>query len=444
MKSRMASALKWIGFVIIALAVLYAVLLGLSNRRLRQAYAALQADGRPMKAAQIIPAAVPDPDNAVIVYQAVVLQLKAERVGQEDLLTHLGKLSAGILTNTSFAPSLDGFRELSHRKAVMEGMQALETGSAKPGYRYDLDYSKGAWMLLPHLADLRNLTRILCAAAHLQAVDGDHAAAWRTLATSLRMADGGKAEPILVSQLVRMAQFGMTAETLQTICNNTRPTAEQQATIEELLTRFDDNASLIMAMDAERVLFGEWAFNLPYSELLKTSGMVDAGTVGLSPAMMFAPGRHRDHAAYLEIMHAFAKNASQAYSTNDVVRMERMIDAVPRYCSLTRLLVPALSMVKVRHVAMIAEARVTRAGLAVLRYREQQGRYPAVLATTKMEALVDPFSGKPLLYRADPVGFTVYSVGANLVDDNGAKGKTKDSGDIVWRYTEKTEAGQAP
>jgi hypothetical protein len=114
-----------------------------------------------------------------------------------------------------------------------------------------------------------------------------------------------------------------------------------------------------------------------------------------------------------------------------------MLDAVPRYCVLTRMLVPGLSMSKGRHVSMVAQSRVIRLGLDVLRYREQQGHYPPDLAAIKRDGLVDPFSGKALIYHADPDGFTVYSVGVNLVDDGGMKGRDWKSGDLVWRYTEK-------
>lgn len=88
---------------------------------------------------------------------------------------------------------------------------------------------------------------------------------------------------------------------------------------------------------------------------------------------------------------------------------------------------------------MIAESRITRAGLAVLRYRAQQGHYPPDLAAVNMQNLVDPFTGKALIYRADTTGFTVYSAGPNQRDDNGVSDRYKGLDDIAWHFAEKKE-----
>ena len=68
-KERMAKALKWAAIVFIALVALYLILLFAANRSLRHAYAALEADGRPMKKEQVIPEKIPDWDNAALVYR---------------------------------------------------------------------------------------------------------------------------------------------------------------------------------------------------------------------------------------------------------------------------------------------------------------------------------------------------------------------------------------
>jgi hypothetical protein len=437
MKTRTASLLKWIGITAVVLAVVYAVLLGLSNRRVSQAYAALEAAGRPMKAEQIIPAAVPGPDNAALVYQAVVLRLNAEWAGDTNLFTHLGSLSPAIITNTFPAPLPESVREVFRRPVVVESLKAIEMGAARPGCRYDIDYSKGAGILLPHLAGLRTLSRILCATARLQAAEGDQAAAWRTLVTSLKLANACREEPMLISHLVRIAQFSMAGDTLQALCAHARPTAGQQAILEELLMAFDDTASIARTMDGERLLLGEWVFRRLPSEGSKLLGFSSSDVWMFSLYTSCTPLLRRDQAAYLEVMCALATNVNQVYSGGDAVLGERMLDAVPRYCVLTRMLVPGLSMSKGRHVSMVAQSRVIRLGLDVLRYREQQGHYPPDLAAIKRDGLVDPFSGKALIYHADPDGFTVYSVGVNLVDDGGMKGRDWKSGDLVWRYTEK-------
>jgi hypothetical protein len=91
---------------------------------------------------------------------------------------------------------------------------------------------------------------------------------------------------------------------------------------------------------------------------------------------------------------------------------------------------------------MIAQTRVTRAGLAAIRFKQEQGAFPSDLQTLKLANADDPFTGKPLIYRPTDRGFTIYSVGINMVDDGGTKGKNSRSGDEVWRYEERHPAEQ--
>lgn len=72
----------------------------------------------------------------------------------------------------------------------------------------------------------------------------------------------------------------------------------------------------------------------------------------------------------------------------------------------------------------VARLRAAETALMIERYRIVRGELPDVL-----DALVplygdqipeDPFTGEPLVYRREALGYTVYSVGANGVDDDGA------------------------
>lgn len=64
-----------------------------------------------------------------------------------------------------------------------------------------------------------------------------------------------------------------------------------------------------------------------------------------------------------------------------------------------------------------------RTGLACRVYKSRTGEYPEDLKTLVPGLLtavpVDPFTGKPLVYRREGKGFIVYSVGSNLKDDGG-------------------------
>jgi hypothetical protein len=81
---------------------------------------------------------------------------------------------------------------------------------------------------------------------------------------------------------------------------------------------------------------------------------------------------------------------------------------------------------------------VARLGLAVINYKREHGVFPRDLQALGAQDFIDPCTGNPLVYRPEPNGFLLYSVGPDLTDDGGREYdyKTK-KGDIVWRYVEK-------
>lgn len=71
-----------------------------------------------------------------------------------------------------------------------------------------------------------------------------------------------------------------------------------------------------------------------------------------------------------------------------------------------------------------AQARCLDTLIALERYRRREGPFPAALDELVPDFLtevpLDPFDGNPLRYRCDESGVTVYSVGEDLVDDQGS------------------------
>ena len=64
-----------------------------------------------------------------------------------------------------------------------------------------------------------------------------------------------------------------------------------------------------------------------------------------------------------------------------------------------------------------------RTGLACRLFKSRTGQYPEDLAALVpgilTEAPIDPFTGKPFVYRREGEGFIVYSLGSNEKDDGG-------------------------
>ena len=392
-----------------------------------------------MNAEDLIPPEIPDTENAALVYEAVVLQLKSEPAGDEGLFSALDDCAADMLEESHDTGAEEQFRRLAATEVAAQAIASLQRGAKKSGCRFDVDYGKGMEVLLPHVSYIRNLSRILCANASLQSADGDHAQAWDTLITSLHVADSLRSEPILISQLVRIAAFGVTVDTLQAIAADALPSDRQYEEIVRLLDSFASVEPLVTSFDGERLLFGESIFGRGPRWLLAGIKIEGDRTPVIAAGSLFTPILRHNHAAYLDVQRGNATNAELHYSA-DTARLGReLLDSVPRYCFLARMIVPALDAVRRRYTAAIAQSRVTRAGLAALRYQQESGAYPADLAALGSDDLVDPFTGRTLAYRTTPGGFVIYSIGENLVDDKGAAGKAKDTGDIVWRHPDAPE-----
>ena len=430
--------LAWVGGVLLAIGTLYAALLAMSAATLNREYAALQNEGRPMAAEAIIPPRVSDTENAAPLYRAAATRLKAEKSGDTDLFEVMGDLARDCIEGTSSPEKKAEFRQRLQDKVVAEALIEVENASLRPRCRFDLDYSKGAAILMPHCSELRNLSRIICGRARLQADDGDMAGAWRSVLLSLRLANALETEPILISQLVRMAQLKFGTDALRYVCRTAPPAGDQLPAIESALKPFDDNRPFVLSMDGERLLLGEWAFNtLSMHQMRKAMALTDGG---LSPlfllTMFFRPAFVRDHAEYLHVVRSYAQIGARPYSPSDGNIGESLLKEVPKYCVLTRMLLPALSASKVRFIGMMAQTRATLAGLAVLRYRQTHGAYPKSLDECGQGGVMDPFTSKPLIYRVTDDGFVLYSTGEDQHDDGGALPQTpKDKGkDIGWRY----------
>jgi hypothetical protein len=209
-----------------------------------------------------------------------------------------------------------------------------------------------------------------------------------------------------------------------------------------MLSDYEDRTPLVLALDGERLLGGEWAFNLLRNGSAKTLTGIAGDESGLGEVLLglygaFKPLSLADHAAYLRIMGEYTRSAQQPYSPNEASVMDKKVGQM-RSCLhvVTAMIVPAIGRVKEVYWEMVAQMCVTRAGLAVLQDSKTQGAFPQTLESLKLKDLNDPFSNGPLLYRPGPNGFILYSVGPDQKDNNGSPKQKKQEGewDIVWQF----------
>ena len=101
---------------------------------------------------------------------------------------------------------------------------------------------------------------------------------------------------------------------------------------------------------------------------------------------------------------------------------------------------PAVDKVLMAEIRHQAKCVCTEVGIACERYRLKNGRWPNSLDDLQSfgiaKGVVDPFDGRPLRYRVETDGVSVYSIGTNGIDDGGdivrRTGNPDDVGFRLW------------
>jgi len=238
----------------------------------------------------------------------------------------------------------------------------------------------------------------------------------------------------------------------QQLCETASPEPQCAQAIGDLLMRQEDVEPLIRSVDGERLLIGEWFFNLPREELDKilwrsqgdnkiTPQAVLRMSHRLSFTMIaFKPRLIADHAAYLQVMRKRIQVLQAPYQSREEVSKFMQQS---HWDYLTDKLTWWYSHDKWFYTGALANYRMTRAGLALLQYKKAHGAFPETLDALGVEGLIDPFIDEPLRYRAEGDGFLVYSVGEDRKDNGGAPMPPFDSNnprrrnieyDALWRF----------
>jgi hypothetical protein len=462
MKNSKHPFLKRAGIVFLVLGLVYAGLVVAGNMAVRREKAALEAAGFPTRMEQVIPAAIPEKDNAAPLYNAAVKALQdvpfeGESVGgvtvtSSNLFDQLGQAAVAFLKAPDDVKAAKNFETLVRDQRFTEFISGIERASALPGYRQEIDYTKGPEIRLNYIVDNLRVSQILAALALQQMRQGNTAAAWRTIEISFRFADTLRDEPLIISQLVRLSSQVIAIEAMKDVAAVSAPPDEVSQKIQKKLSLYDVEKSMALALNGERIFFGGWAFSrhrpdlLKYVSIASDSSNEDQKTPYFLKALALFPYSSRwsaalfgplvmpwDHALYLKTMHAML---AEPFS-NEIVTADQSFEELPAYGVLTRLVIPALSGCRSRALYGDGALMVGLLGLKAIDYKKEHGAFPRDLQALGAQDLVDPFTGKPLVYRPEPNGFLLYSVGPDLTDDGGREYDHKEKkGDIVWRYEE--------
>ena len=470
MRGRSRKILIGIAIVVVGLGLAYGLALVRAMAQLRGAYAALKQDGRPMRAIDIVPPEVPEADNAAPLYVKAALLLKKQSAPKnKHLLEYLAGLASSSARDALEAEERTEFQELMAQEVARSALAMVEEALQRPECRFDHDYDNGlckdvrAAQPTHHLMrrdtdsfapqDLRRLGSIRTAHVYREVQAGRVTHAWEMVEAQFKLADALCREPVSDAHFSRFNIVRDLCRVIRTLCEIAPPDETCSRKIELLLADQTSVGPLVYALDAERLLRGEWLFSLPQDRLYEAmqrenSFSPSEGVVRTLSRLdfrfaTFRPRLIADHACCLRMMHRCVQILEGPYMPFQSPP-HRQFQGLAGHSLFPRKLAPMIQLEKRFHCGMVATVNLTRAGLALLRYRDARGTFPDSLAVLDLEGLIDPFTEAPVHYRTEDAGFIVYSVGEDQKDNNGTPYRAPEGSDprrkmpeydLVWRFS---------
>jgi hypothetical protein len=295
----------------------------------------------------------------------------------------------------------------------------LEQAAACPDYVPQIQgTSATSQFLQPNMDRItkhRVLARVLRARTTLLAAEGrpDDAVANTTLA--LRIARHWLREPLIIGYLVTLACQDVAVDGLNEglRAGPVSPAARQALDAE--LALHDSLDGLRWALRTERSFSLASVREFPNAQLWISRGF--SNKLQLSFLDAFDQEIARTEIPYPELMNRKAKPGGDGGLLNPLK-------------ALVNLLGPALDSARVAAERARATSRCLRV-LNALQTREAAiGDQPPKLSDLRLppQATIDPYNGEPLHVRKSSEGWIVYSVGTNLVDDEGSLEDRRDVG----------------
>ena len=322
----------------------------------------------------------------------------------------------------------------------------------RPRSVYPVHYEESFNALLPHLSCMKGIARIYQVRAFARMETGDSQRAAEDVQMIFRISDALQEDPLLISQLVRIAVETIACKTLWQGLVDHRWTDSQLMEFQRFLSHRALGPSLIHGLKGERIMGitgTEQALLGPFKLLVDTGFLDRVGNTeetGLAPNVFSAAhltsflipvGWVRK--SQVELLRGFEPLLTTARtelnSTNRTVlwssspgsdaasTRDRSWGGFP-FTVLSRMLLPALE--NAAHKANFGQTMIGLAGAACAleRYHLAKGEFPVSLSELVPQYVaavpIDWMNGEPLHYRRTDDGwYQLWSVGQDGKDDGG-------------------------
>lgn len=449
--------LKRILFSLVALITLAALVIAFENWRGKRAWMKFktewEAKGESFDLASVIPAKVPDHENfamtpffaplfdyeyapsvihkdsnAVRRTQSISLGSKQDRpkLGTRDTAkrTNLEEWQAFFADNTNFplrARTQSAAADVLTASSKYDDVIAeLRSASARPYSHYPVHYHESFSALLPHLPVLRGVLDILHLRVIAELGHGRTNEALDDLKLSLYLAESLKSEPLLISQLFRMALMKAALNTVWETLD--RWSDDQLLDLQQSLSRIG------LLEDYPKGLRGERAFSNDVFVRMRR-GEYFPGELALAARYGPSGFLYQNQLTINRLHQKYVFSPVDIENRKVNARQALALDELPElkgshpYRIFAKLLFPALSKAVLRFTRGQTDLDFAVIACALERHRRAHGQYPASLEDLRPQFIQniprDIVSGGPLHYRRAADGFLLYAVGFDEKDNNG-------------------------
>ncbi len=412
----------------------------MTGKKLEKTIEKMKAADKIMKFAEFEPDCRDD-DNAALPWKGVeaILQIKP---GQRAILS---KALKDIFYNELMSEDTRKKIEIMVEKNQRAMLLIQDTGQ-KPCFKYNEDWNKyGLEMLGPRAIKAIQAFRLYGLDAVIKAGKGRLTEALEQSRIGMQFSRKYLDEPLLINTLVAFAQMRAQILFLNKIADGKEIATETLLDILiELNTEFW-RKGLVRSFEVEKILSLETRTRWLRGEYNITG--VDVSFWDKIYYWIFRPVLKSDIVWSLDQFSEMEKVAELPYNQTYETR-ERLIkkqEDIPWLYKWSDFLVPYLETVMFKEARLEADLNAARIGIGCKIYQNREGRFPEKISDLVPDILpeepLDPFTGKPYIYRLQDDGFIVYSLGSNQKDDNG-RGTLeitsivmeKDD-DIAWRET---------
>tara|TARA_B100001750_G_scaffold199120_1_gene172577 strand:+ start:3533 stop:5020 length:1488 start_codon:yes stop_codon:yes gene_type:complete len=321
----------------------------------------------------------------------------------------------------------------------------------RPLCRFDIKYEAHFAASMPHLMVLRNLTRCftLRAVANLEA--GKLEAAFADVEMGLFLTESQAAEPLALSQLVRISNLEMILQAIWEGFATGKWTPAQLVTLEKHLAGIDLVESCRRALRCERDMANQFIHQVREdADYQKTQELVDLAPhwPGIDPIGWLDRNQLRFNELYMKFNRRIIDTRTRTIKPSVAAEQLKYIEENKRKPDHVISSLIVLSIGPLVRQFGNSQAAVDQALLAcrLERHKFKKGAYPAKLDELEGTQPTDPYSGGSYLYRASPESegtgrYQLYGIGWNLKDDSGKivinewGQADNEKGDLVWSYS---------